>query len=169
MNTIKPHIVYIGLGSNLGDRAAYINDGFEALAAISEVEMVCSSIFASKAHTIDHAEHPLYLNAVCKIASLLSPFELLTELQKIEEKAGRMRTTKWQNRELDLDILLFNQWILATQTLQIPHPHILDRRFVLEPLCEIAADLILPHKNITTKEALDNCTDDKIEKYKVSK
>jgi 2-amino-4-hydroxy-6-hydroxymethyldihydropteridine diphosphokinase len=157
-----PKTVYIGLGTNLGDREAYIKYAMQALSDLSATDMLCSATYTSKAHVLDENEHPPYLNAVCKIETHLSPFELLEKLQTIEANAGRIRVEKWGNRELDLDILYYENWILSTQTLQIPHPRILDRRFVLQPLYEIAPHLKLPSPNISLKEALDNCTDNEI-------
>jgi 2-amino-4-hydroxy-6-hydroxymethyldihydropteridine diphosphokinase len=102
------------------------------------------------------ANQPKYINGAVKIFTKLSPSQLLTELQKIEDAHGRIRGIRWGPRSLDLDILLFGNRILNTRLLTIPHPGIKIRSFVLIPLADIQPDLVLPDGS-SLNSLLENC------------
>ena len=137
---------YIGLGSNLSDPKAQVTQALQELDAIEETKLVqASSLYASK--PMGPSDQPDFVNAVAKISTMLSPTSLLSELQLIEETHQRQRNDqRWGPRTLDLDIILFGEVQLDTKKLQIPHYGVAEREFVLIPLQELQADLIIPGK-----------------------
>lgn len=101
-----------------------------------------------------------FLNVVIKVVTKLNPFELLEKLLNIENRLGRTRgTVHWQPRSIDIDILYFNDEIITTQELKIPHPYIAQRRFTLVPLNDIAANYIHPILKLSNSKLLENCED----------
>lgn len=141
---------FLGLGSNLGDKKEYLDMAIEALIAHDHVVLKEQSKYI-ETEPYGVTDQPEFLNAVVKIETYLSPFELLELCQSLEEKAGRKRLRKWGERTLDVDILLYGNQVLYTEALKIPHPELHKRSFVLEPLCEIEPYFIHPiyKKNIT--------------------
>ena len=136
--------VYIGLGSNLCDPVVQVTTALEELNAIPDTNLlVISSMYISK--PIGPSGQPDYINAVAKISTKLSPQDLLSELQRIEQEHQRQRKgQRWGPRTLDLDIILFGNLQMDTKILQIPHCGVSEREFVLIPLQELQADLIIP-------------------------
>ncbi|MEK1904240.1 MAG: 2-amino-4-hydroxy-6-hydroxymethyldihydropteridine diphosphokinase [Pseudomonas sp.] len=136
--------VYIGLGSNLAEPLQQLRAALAALAALPGSQLAAvSSFYASD--PLGPPDQPRYVNAVAALDTLLPPLELLDALQTIEREQGRVRKAeRWGPRTLDLDILLFGQHNLAEERLVVPHYHMHARAFVLYPLAEIAADLLLP-------------------------
>jgi 2-amino-4-hydroxy-6-hydroxymethyldihydropteridine diphosphokinase len=133
---------FIGLGSNLGDRAASLEAAFGAIAALPGTRLVArSSLYESAPLAADGAD---YLNAVAQVRTTLAPHDLLHALQAIEAGAGRLRPYPNAPRPLDLDLLLYGEVALAGDELALPHPRLRERAFVLDPLLEIAPDLRLP-------------------------
>ena len=139
---------HIALGSNLGDRAGNLQSAVDGIQDLDSCQVVAvSSVWESPAHVNPgQPAQPTFLNAVLACESTLSPEELIEALFKIETRHGRDRSSKgmWQPRPLDLDIILAGTRIVHTRTLDIPHPRLDQRRFVLEPLAEIAADVDVP-------------------------
>ncbi|MBB2493452.1 2-amino-4-hydroxy-6-hydroxymethyldihydropteridine diphosphokinase [Aquipseudomonas ullengensis] len=136
--------VYIGLGSNLAEPLQQLRAALAALAALPGSQLAgVSSFYASD--PLGPPDQPRYVNAVAALDTRLQPLELLDALQTIEREQGRVRKAeRWGPRTLDLDILLFGQRCLAEERLVVPHYHMHARAFVLYPLAEIAADLLLP-------------------------
>jgi 2-amino-4-hydroxy-6-hydroxymethyldihydropteridine diphosphokinase len=132
---------YLGLGSNLGDRAGSIRRALELLAKVITVTAV-SSLYETAPWGLQ--EQPSFLNAACEISTVLDPHALLHETQRIEAALGRERLQRWGPRTLDLDILLYDDRIVETEALTIPHPLLAERAFVLVPLAEIAPGLCHP-------------------------
>jgi 2-amino-4-hydroxy-6-hydroxymethyldihydropteridine diphosphokinase len=133
---------YVGLGANLGDPAAALDDAITRLAAIPQTVIAArSSLYRSA--PID-AAGPEFLNAVVALDTVLAPHDLLAHLQAIEQAHGRARPYRNAPRTLDLDLLLYGAQTIATPDLTVPHPRLHDRAFVLLPLAEIAADLEIP-------------------------
>jgi 2-amino-4-hydroxy-6-hydroxymethyldihydropteridine diphosphokinase len=131
--------VYVGLGSNEGDRESYLVSALEALSRIDAVAVLqCSSLFDSAPVG---PPQPRYLNAVVALECTLRPQRLLAILQQIEYDLGRRRGgPRWTPRPIDLDILLWDGQLIADPNLQVPHLELHKRRFALEPLAEIAPE-----------------------------
>lgn len=136
--------VYIGLGSNLADPVRQLRGALNALAELSDSRLsAVSSFYASD--PLGPPDQPRYMNAVACLETTLEPLQLLDALQAIEQSQGRVRKDeRWGPRTLDLDILLFGQRRFDEPRLQVPHYHMHARAFVLYPLAEIAAGLVLP-------------------------
>ena len=135
---------YIGLGSNLNNPAAQLQSALQALERLPETQRLqCSPWYRSRA--IGPGEQPDYINAVAQLRTALSPTKLLTQLQIIEDNHGRQRRVHWGARTLDLDLLLYGNRVLTTDNLQLPHPHLHRRSFVLLPLYDLAPQLQLPN------------------------
>ena len=139
-----PVHAFIGLGGNLGDPVERIRSARRAVAAIPGVrETAFSSLYRSA--PMGPAEQPEYVNAVMAAATTLAPLALLRALQAVERAFGRVRAgERWGPRTLDLDILLYGQETLDTAQLNVPHPGLAEREFVLLPLLEIAPGLEIP-------------------------
>lgn len=144
--TRKRTMVYLGIGSNLGDRKEYLDLVKNEIVDNKDMELITSSSYIeTKPYgVLDQGD---FLNGVVKLDTYLSPMELLKFCQNIEEKANRVRTRKWGERTLDVDILFYGNEIIYTDVLKIPHPEIQERIFVLEPLCEIDPYFIHPVRN----------------------
>lgn len=153
-------IVYIGIGSNLGDRHK------NCLRAVDLLKKSGLSVTQqSSVHETEpwgRTEQPAFLNMAVEIETRLAAIELLSLLKNIEKEMGRQDTVRWCPRIIDLDILLYNDITLNTEALTIPHPLMHEREFVLAPLAELAEDLIHPvlKKRIgdLLKEIKGNCT-----------
>ena len=132
---------YIGLGSNLGDRLEHLCRALDRLDSSCAVKKV-SSLYETE--PVDDAGPYEFLNAVVLVETSLPPRELLCFLHEIEDERERVRRSRNEPRTLDLDILLYDQWIVREQDLVIPHPRLHQRRFVLAPLAELAPSLQHP-------------------------
>lgn len=137
----KKHRVAIALGSNLGDREAYLRRALTRLLDAVEVEAV-SPIYETRPEY--RTDQPPFLNAVCIGTTDLEPQALLTFLKTLEIELGRTPGPRWGPREIDLDLLLYDDLVLDTETVQVPHPRMTERGFVLVPLAEIARDWVHP-------------------------
>ncbi|ROT45943.1 2-amino-4-hydroxy-6-hydroxymethyldihydropteridine diphosphokinase [Pusillimonas sp. NJUB218] len=150
---------YIGLGANLGNAVSTLIQAREALTGLSSVRAVASSPFYRTA-PVD-SSGPDYVNAVIQLQTLLSPHDLLAALQKIELDFGRERPWRNAPRTLDLDLLLYDNVTLNDPSLTLPHPRMHERAFVLQPLKNLAPDLMLAQGSIDT--LLAKCVDQGIE------
>ena len=136
-------LAFIGLGSNLEGPRKQINVALSSLDDLSEIEVLkISSFYQSK--PLLGMTGPDYLNVACKIETRLSAHDLLSKCQQIENKQHRVREIRWGSRTIDLDILLYGDEVISTQELNVPHPEIIKRNFVLLPLFEIEPKLELP-------------------------
>lgn len=127
----------------MGDPLEHLRLAVDDIDSIDGVEVTRrSSVYRTE--PLGRTDQPDFLNAVIEIETGLSPFRLLESAMSVEEKHGRARETRWGPRTLDVDILLFGEQAVAEPDLVIPHPRMTQRRFVLEPLLEIAPDLVLP-------------------------
>lgn len=150
------HKAYLSAGSNLGDRKSVIEH------AVQSLGQNCLSITASpyyETEPVGYLDQPWFLNLAIELETPLSPQALLSFCQGIENRSGRRRSFPNAPRILDLDILFFDDLILSTEDLVIPHPRIEVRRFVLEPLAQLAPGLIHPVLNKTIGELLAACPD----------
>ena len=141
--------VFIGLGSNLADPENQIHAAKKALQALPETQWVTSSSLY-KSPPMGPQDQPDYINAVIELDTMLSPLDLLDCLQQIEQQQGRIRERHWGERTLDLDLLLYGDEVIASDRLQVPHSGIAQRAFVIYPLAEIAADIVIPGKGLIT-------------------
>ena len=135
--------VYLGLGANLGDRAAGMRAALEALKAHPAIRVAQTSAFYETPSLADASE-PMYLNAVARLDTALEPAELVRQLCCIETTLGRVRTGRWQPRTIDLDLLLYGQRQIETPELTVPHPQMHLRSFVLRGLCELDGNVMHP-------------------------
>jgi 2-amino-4-hydroxy-6-hydroxymethyldihydropteridine diphosphokinase len=149
-----PSLAYIALGSNLGDRRGMLAGAIAALASTSGVVVQKVSSFHETEPVGGPPGQGLFLNAAAVLETTLDAFALLHVLQEIEEKFGRARTVHWGERTLDLDLLLFGDQIVDTPELTVPQPRMAIRRFVLEPLAEIAPEAVDPVTKRTIVELL---------------
>jgi len=156
------HRIFIGIGSNLGNRRAHYHKALELIAALPKTRIVkLSSLYESE--PLGDSKN-WYVNGVIEIETEFSPVQLLQRLQKIELEMGRKRTPdtkKWTSRKIDLDLLLFDNQTVDSRTLKVPHPELHNRRFVLLPLCELAPHLTHPRLGATIAELLATLKDDK--------
>lgn len=158
MNNTYKNIVFIGLGSNKGDRLKLIQNAVIRLSLIKNVAVeVTSSIYESKPFGI--SEQNNFYNAVVKISTDLTPVKLLGELKQIEKDLGRTITEKWGPREIDMDLLLYNDLIFSDDFISLPHKGIVYRDFVLQPLCEIDPELNHPETKKKFKHYLTSLKD----------
>jgi 2-amino-4-hydroxy-6-hydroxymethyldihydropteridine diphosphokinase len=147
-------LALIGLGSNLGDRRAMLEGAIAALNATLGIRVLRISSFQETDPVGGPPGQGTFLNAAAALETTLDPWDLLQVLQTIETWFGRVRAVRWGERTLDLDLLLFDDRIIETPELTVPHPRLADRRFVLEPLAEIAPDTIEPRTGRTLSELL---------------
>jgi 2-amino-4-hydroxy-6-hydroxymethyldihydropteridine diphosphokinase len=143
---------YLSLGSNLGDRTANLRQALEYLATAGGEVVRRSSIYETEPQEL--REQPWFLNQVVEIRTTLSPPELLACIREIERELGRQRAIAKGPRTIDIDILIYGDAIVDTPELQIPHPRLAERRFVLQPLAELAPDLQHPKTSRTVSEML---------------
>ena len=144
--------VYLSLGSNLGDRAANLRAATDSLAALGEVLSV-SSFYETE--PVELTSQPWFLNCAVALATDKMPRQLLGSLLNIEQSMGRRRLQPKGPRIIDIDILLFGNSVVDTGALTIPHPAMHERRFVLEPLAEIAPEVRHPVLKRTVREMRD--------------
>jgi 2-amino-4-hydroxy-6-hydroxymethyldihydropteridine diphosphokinase len=142
---------YVALGANLGDRAEMLRWAVERLDALGTVEAV-SPIYETE--PVDYTEQPTFLNGVARLKTDLRPGTVLAGLLAIELDAGRQRVIHHGPRTLDLDLLLYDDLIVDTQDLTVPHPRMHERAFVLVPLADLAPDLVVPGFGRTVREIL---------------
>jgi len=153
---------YLGLGSNLDAPRAQLRAAVEAIAALDGVELLgCSSHYASA--PIGYDAQPDFVNAVARVATTLSPQQLLAALQGIEVGHGRRRSFRNAPRTLDLDIVLFGELQQEDPQLTLPHPRCHQRAFVLLPLLELWPDCVIPGKG-PARDLLAGCADQRIER-----
>ncbi|MCK5140074.1 MAG: 2-amino-4-hydroxy-6-hydroxymethyldihydropteridine diphosphokinase [Thermodesulfovibrionia bacterium] len=133
---------YIGIGSNLGNREENCEKAVTRLLKKGVHVVKRSSLYETGPWGV--REQPKFINMAVEVDTELKPYELLKTLKGIESELGRTKGIRWGPRVIDLDILLYNDLIMKTYDLEIPHPHINDREFVLKPLSDIAPDKIHP-------------------------
>jgi 2-amino-4-hydroxy-6-hydroxymethyldihydropteridine diphosphokinase len=143
--SMKFHICYLGLGSNIGSSEQNVLDAIDCL---NESELITvqqtASLYLTKPWGKEDQES--FVNTVVKIKTQLKPVDLLLAIQNIEKRLGRTETEKWGPRIIDIDILLYGNNVVKQQQLTIPHPHITDRDFVIVPLLELNEELVIPKK-----------------------
>jgi 2-amino-4-hydroxy-6-hydroxymethyldihydropteridine diphosphokinase len=153
------HIAYIGIGSNLGDKLHHCEKAISEILKIDHHKLLAkSSLF--KTQPIGCTSQDWFVNGVIKIETDLDALELFRTLKALESQLGRTETFRWGPRIIDLDILFFDDVEIHTEELQIPHPQIQNRQFVLIPLIEIDRNFIHPVLKTTIQELLNNFKED---------
>jgi 2-amino-4-hydroxy-6-hydroxymethyldihydropteridine diphosphokinase len=151
-------ICFVGVGSNRDDPADQSLKAFDHIATANGVKLLRkSSLYRTE--PVGSPDQDWFINAVVEIRTVLTPHELLQALQAIENNMGRVRDEKWGPRLIDLDILLYGQEVIQEKDLCIPHPEFHKRRFVLEPLCEIAPYVIHPAFGVSIRGLMDRLED----------
>lgn len=152
--------VFLGLGSNRGDRQTQIECAIQAISQLPSTTLAASaSLYESEPVGVE--EQPRFLNTALEIQTEIDPKGLLASLKGIEEELGRQQGARWGPREIDLDILLYGDRIIQDAQLEIPHPEMHHRRFVLVPLAEIAPELHHPRLNQTIRHLLQSLEDER--------
>ena len=145
--------IYLSLGSNLGDREANLRAAIERLEAPDVRVVRTSPVYETE--PVDYTGQRWFLNLAVEAETSLSPMELLARIGKIERALGRVRTVAKGPRTIDIDILLYGDAVVRSATLEIPHPRMAERRFVLAPLADLAPGLRHPVTHQTVREMLD--------------
>ena len=136
------HTAYVALGSNLGDKEANLRKALELLEERGVEVVKTSSFICTEPSGV--TDQPQFLNGVCEVRTSLVPLALLHTLLEIEQEMGRVRLRHWGERNIDLDLLLYEDVVMDTPELKLPHPDMQNRDFVLLPLAEIAPELVHP-------------------------
>ncbi|HUG17405.1 MAG TPA: 2-amino-4-hydroxy-6-hydroxymethyldihydropteridine diphosphokinase [Planctomycetaceae bacterium] len=144
---------FVGLGANQGKPSEMFERVRQSLNLLSGISLLSSSS-SYLTQALGLGSNGDFHNAVVELQATISPFELLAELEAIETLLGRQRGMRWGPRIIDLDLLYFDDLCLASETLILPHPHAWYRRFVLEPMCEIAAEFLHPVYSLTQQQLL---------------
>lgn len=154
---MKNH-AYIALGSNIGDREQYLKDAIKKIHNYPNIKVVnISSIYETD--PVGYTDQDEFLNMVISINTDLTAFQLLSVLQETEKQLNRKRDIRWGPRTLDLDILLFNYENIEAEQLIVPHPRMLERAFVLIPLCELNQDVRIPKVDEPISTIIDQLHD----------
>ncbi|RMH05443.1 MAG: 2-amino-4-hydroxy-6-hydroxymethyldihydropteridine diphosphokinase [Aquificota bacterium] len=143
------HTCYIAFGSNKGNRLEYILKALELLKELGVIKKV-STVYESEPWGVTKQEK--FLNGVIEFSTKLEPIKLLFELKRIEELVGRQKGERWGPREVDLDIVLYENYIIMLSFLRIPHPYMTERDFVLFPLLELNPDIVHPITKVKLRE-----------------
>ena len=142
----------IALGSNLGDSAKLINHACLEIEQLAGLELIATSSTLKTAAVGGPANQPPFHNSALLVETILSPRQLLTEFRSLEQQLGRQRDVRWGPRTIDLDLLLYDNLVIQTAGLQLPHPRMTFRHFVLEPACEVAASFRHPVNGATLEQ-----------------
>ena len=144
--------VYLSLGSNIGDREGHLRTAVERLSSAGVGVLRISPVYETE--PVDYTAQGWFLNLVVEAETELFPLQLLARTSRIERELGRARTVPKGPRTLDIDILLYGNSVVQTEKLQIPHPRMAERRFVLAPLADLVPDLRHPVLQKTVRELL---------------
>jgi 2-amino-4-hydroxy-6-hydroxymethyldihydropteridine diphosphokinase len=154
------HQVYVGVGSNIGDRKQNFLEALDRLGRLPDTKVIRESSLYESEPLGDAKDW--YVNGVIQIETKFKPDKLLEKFKNIERAMGRKKVKKrWGSRVIDLDILLYNGMIVKKKTLRIPHPEMANRKFVLLPLSEIGPQIVHPELGVTVSELLINVNDPK--------
>jgi 2-amino-4-hydroxy-6-hydroxymethyldihydropteridine diphosphokinase len=149
---------WVSIGSNIGDRAAYIARALTSLSALPDTEVTGVSSLYDTA-PVGEEDQPSFLNAVAEISTDMEPVALMRSLLSIEEDCGRTREKKWGPRTLDLDLIIYDDVEMDAPELTLPHPRAKARAFVLIPLAEIAPELRFPGHDMTVSRMVEGLGD----------
>jgi len=161
------HMVYISVGSNLGNKLENCCQGIQSLTCCDARLITQSPIYQTE--PVDYTDQDWFLNFVVKIETSLDPYQLLDRMQSIQRKAGRIQQpVRFGPRILDLDIIFYDNVVINSAQLMIPHPRMHKRRFVLQPLCDIDSTIIHPVLKKDVQSLLEDLDDNeqRIIKYR---
>jgi 2-amino-4-hydroxy-6-hydroxymethyldihydropteridine diphosphokinase len=161
----RPFEVFLALGSNQGDRARNLTHARELLLSDFEI-MIESSVYETPPW--GYLDQPAFLNQVLMGKTLLTPHVLLDFLKRLERTLGRKETFRFGPRVIDIDILLYGNRLIRSNRLEVPHPRLHERAFVLVPLCEIAPDVMIPGIGQSVDVLLKGLDTTGIQKYEIS-
>jgi 2-amino-4-hydroxy-6-hydroxymethyldihydropteridine diphosphokinase len=156
MRNHAPVTAYIALGANLGDRARNIRRALAQLMETPEVSVTNIASMLENPAVGGPPDSPPFINSAAEVKTTLGSHALLRRLLEIEKNLGRIRREKWEPRPIDIDLLLFGDQIISSQELVVPHPLMHERRFVLQPLAEIAPEAVHPVLQMTISGLLEN-------------
>lgn len=152
----KKHRVFLGLGSNLGDREMYLRRALQGIAKLGRIRAV-SSVYETE--PVEFREQPMFLDVAVELETVFEPHVLLGYLKSLERQVGRKHQEHLKPREIDIDILLYEGLSYRDDKVAVPHVKLHRRRFVLEALNEIAPDVVYPAWNISIADLLKQCSD----------
>jgi 2-amino-4-hydroxy-6-hydroxymethyldihydropteridine diphosphokinase len=156
---VQKHIAYISIGSNIGDKIQNCRRGVEGLAAGGKTKLIKHSRFY-RTSPVDYEDQDWFVNAVVEVATSLRPQALLNEIKRIQAGAGRKtEPIRFGPRVLDLDIIFYDDAVIKSPGLEIPHPRMHKRRFVLQPMCDIDPFIIHPVFKKNLRKLLDEIED----------
>jgi 2-amino-4-hydroxy-6-hydroxymethyldihydropteridine diphosphokinase len=155
---VKTYSVFIGLGSNVGDRFKQLVAAAREIKNLAAVKYVWSSS-VYETDPWGKPDQPKFLNAVVEVETSLAPADLLAKMKEIEARLGRTSTERWGPREIDCDILVYDGLVQRDEAVQVPHADLEQRRFALVPLREIAPELVHPVSGMTMEELAAACSD----------
>jgi 2-amino-4-hydroxy-6-hydroxymethyldihydropteridine diphosphokinase len=153
--------ILLSLGSNLGDRIANLKNAVSLLTSSGTISGISLSSFY-ESEPYGYREQPWFVNLALSAYCKSSPYDLLALCKEIEIKIGRQKRDKWHEREIDIDIILFDDLIVDNIDLKIPHPAMQDRKFVLLPSSELVGESIHPRLGVSVNKLLVDCTDKSI-------
>jgi len=157
---MNQHIAYLSIGSNIGDRLANCRRGIETLCADGQVQVVARSPFY-ETEPVDFKEQDWFLNAAVKIRTGLAPIDLMLKMQSVQKIIGRKTAgIRFGPRILDLDIIFYDDLVIDSPELTIPHKRMHKRRFVLQPICDIDPNIVHPVLRQKVKRLLDQLDDE---------
>jgi 2-amino-4-hydroxy-6-hydroxymethyldihydropteridine diphosphokinase len=148
---------YLLTGSNMGDREAHLNQAKALIEKHIGTVKETSRLYETQAW--GKTDQPNFYNQAIAVETTQFPQQVLKNILKIEQEMGRIRTEKWEERVIDIDILLFNEEIIEDDNLKIPHPHLHERNFALVPLMEVAGEVMHPVLNLPVEEVYFECRD----------
>ncbi len=151
------NIVFLQLGSNLGDRQVLLDEAINEIESLIGPLINKSVIYESSPWRVEG--HANYLNQLIKVETQLIPEDVLSIILSIEKTLGRIRIEKWGERLIDIDIIFYNDAIIETAELCVPHKHMHERMFVLTPLSDIAPKMVHPRYKKTVEELIEICSD----------
>lgn len=164
---MSAHTAIISVGSNIGDKEANCRQGIDGLLDSDKVSLVKASRFYSTS-PVDYLDQGWFVNAAVQIETHLEPLDLLAFLQTIQQQAGRTKGgIRFGPRVLDLDIIFYDQLVMKTTALEIPHPRMHKRHFVLQPICDIDPGIMHPLLNMPVKSLLNQLGDNEQEVFEL--
>lgn len=152
---------YIALGSNQGDRELYLLRAIAEIGRTPGCKVIAISPFYETS-PVGVINQPNFYNGVIRVVTSRTPHELMDILLQVESALGRVRTTRWSERTIDLDLLLYGELVSNEPVLTLPHPRLHQRRFVLQPFCDIGGDVVHPLFGVTIGELLEQLKSDEI-------